>query len=66
MGADRETKTTEEKMKRGNGSGTTMSLTSLCGGKTRPNGGKDTARTEPKKRDIIMATLIVLTVERKW
>lgn len=64
--ADREIKITVVKTRRENASDTTMSLTSLCVAKMRPNGGRDTARTEPRKRAITMATLTAQTVEIKW
>lgn len=65
MGAGREIRITVGKMKRGNDRGITMSLTSSCGGRMRPNGGRATARTEQRKKDTIMAIPTVLTVETR-
>lgn len=64
--ADREIKTTEGRTTRGNVSGTTMSLTSLCVAKMKQNGERVTARTEPRKRGTITAILTALTVETNW
>lgn len=64
--ADREIRITEGKMKIGNDSDTTTSLISSCAAKTRPNGEKATARTEPRKRGTTTAILTVLTVETNW
>lgn len=66
MAADRETRNTEGRMKRGNDSETTMNLTSLCAVKMRPNGERATVRIGPRKRGITTDTLTVLTVETNW
>lgn len=64
--AGREIRTTAARTRRENGNDTTTNSISSCGGKTRPNGGRATARTEPRKRAIIMAILTVLTGQTKW
>lgn len=64
--ADSERRTTEAKMMRGNDSDTTTTLTSSCGTRRRPDGGKVTATTEPRRKGIIMAFLTVPTVETNW
>lgn len=64
--ADRERRTTEAKMMRGNDSAITTTLTSSCGTRRKPDGGRVIATTEPRKRGIITAFLTVLTLETNW
>lgn len=66
MDGGRETRITEGKTKRGNDSDTTMSLINSCAARMKPNGGKATARTEPRRRGTITASPTVLTVETNW
>lgn len=64
--ADSERRTTEAKRMRGNDSDTTMTLTSLCGTRRRPDGGKVIATIEPRKKGIITAFLTAPTLETNW
>lgn len=64
--ADWERRTTEAKRMRGNDSDTTTTLTSSCGTRRRPDGGRVIATTEPRKRGIITAFLTAPTLETNW
>lgn len=66
IAADRGIKTTGGRTRRGNVNDTTMSLTSSCDAKMKPNGERVTARTEPRKRGTTTTILTALTVETNW
>ncbi|XP_035460545.1 regulator of nonsense transcripts 3A isoform X4 [Scophthalmus maximus] len=62
----RGTRTTEGRTRRGNDSDTTTSLISSCGAKTRPSGGRATAKTGPRKRGTTTGFLTVPTAGTSW
>lgn len=61
----RGTKSIAAETRSANDRGITTSLTNSCGARKRPNGVKVTARTEPRKTNI-MAILTAQRLETNW